>query len=305
MRTLRISAVLAVLCLGLSACATTGRPSDGKQSASVAEPRHKRIVGGVVAGPRPWQVSIFVGDVTPMKGHWCGGSLVAPGWVLTAAHCFNNERLNRRGFKVLVGTQNLKAPQTGRIYDIAHIYKHEGYTPGRHPNDIALLELAPAAQDRAGDPGLPRHAEIVRVARKPPGRGRVAVTGWGNTTQAGAYSPDLLEIDVPIVSNETCNRPQSYAGMVTTGMLCAGEAGKDACQGDSGGPVVQRDLTTGGWVQVGIVSWGEGCAQPDKFGVYTRVAEYADWIDQHIGATAREPGKPARGQAAGRAGKPS
>jgi len=94
---------------------------------------------------------------------------------------------------------------------------------------------------------------------------------------------ELQEVDVPIVSNATCNT--SYGGEITANMICAGYAqgGKDACYGDSGGPLFVPDETGTGWVQVGVVSWGEGCALPNYYGVYARVSRYQSWIESYVG----------------------
>ncbi len=88
-----------------------------------------------------------------------------------------------------------------------------------------------------------------------------------------------MAVSVPLVSAATCNQPQSYDGAIKDGMFCAGrpEGGTDACQGDSGGPIVFDPLSRKP-TQVGVVSWGRGCAQPQKFGVYTSIAFYSQWI---------------------------
>lgn len=105
-----------------------------------------------------------------------------------------------------------------------------------------------------------------------------AVSRWG-TTKSGGESPDRLQaVDVPIVSEEECQR--AYAGEITAGMICAGspEGGKDSCQGDSGGPLVVRGLSERHWQLAGVVSWGHGCAEPGKYGVCARVSRYLGWI---------------------------
>ena len=111
----------------------------------------------------------------------------------------------------------------------------------------------------------------------------LVVSGWGATTEGGDTVSTLREVGVPYVTRDVCNDPLSYADGVTTNMLCAGVAagGQDSCQGDSGGPLV---FGAGGGNPrlAGVVSWGEGCAQPGKYGVYTRVAIYGDWVKQCI-----------------------
>lgn len=98
------------------------------------------------------------------------------------------------------------------------------------------------------------------------------VTGWGLTKEGGSSSAILTVVTVPLISNEDCNK--AYNGIVSDDMLCAGlpKGGRDACNGDSGSP-----LTVDG-VQLGVVSWGKGCARPGFPGVYARVAYFTDWI---------------------------
>ena len=111
------------------------------------------------------------------------------------------------------------------------------------------------------------------------------VTGWGAMSEGGEGSRMLQKVEVPHVDTAVCDAEESYKGKITAGMLCAGYAkgAKDACQGDSGGPLVWHKAGAGNFL-VGVVSWGEGCARESKYGVYTRVTAYADWIDQTMAA---------------------
>jgi hypothetical protein len=111
--------------------------------------------------------------------------------------------------------------------------------------------------------------------------------GWGSISKTGNLYPDeLRQTEVPITSNAVCNAPRSYPDKIDDKMLCAGylQGGKDACVGDSGGPLVVTTST--GWKQVGIVSYGEGCALPNYYGVYTRVSPFQEFIKEHICSTA-------------------
>ncbi|MEM7345319.1 MAG: serine protease, partial [Chloroflexota bacterium] len=107
----------------------------------------------------------------------------------------------------------------------------------------------------------------------------------GRLTFNGISPDKLRQVSIPIVSESICSSPSSYGGLLTEDMLCAGllSGGKDACQGDSGGPLVVSEGTNGRWLQVGIVSWGQGCAQPQKYGVYSRVANLNAWVETHTG----------------------
>jgi hypothetical protein len=108
------------------------------------------------------------------------------------------------------------------------------------------------------------------------------VSGWGATAEGGSSAAILQKVRVPIVSNTTCNA--AYGGGITANMLCAGlvEGGKDSCQGDSGGPLVVPDGS--GWRLAGVVSFGNGCARPNFYGVYTRISSFTTWITSQVGA---------------------
>ena len=141
---------------------------------------------------------------------------------------------------------------------------------GTHENDIALVKLKtkPAGNTKVISRGSP----TIPVGEP------LEVTGWGAITESGQVSKLLLKATVPYVDNTTCNEPASYNGRVPPKMMCAGrrEGGVDSCQGDSGGPLVWK--TSESSVLVGVVSFGEGCARKLKYGVYTRVSAYLDWI---------------------------
>jgi secreted trypsin-like serine protease len=106
--------------------------------------------------------------------------------------------------------------------------------------------------------------------------------GWGALQEGGQTVRNLRVVDVPHVDRADCNRPLAYDGRITGNMVCAGKSGTDSCQGDSGGP-----LTAGAGAGLrpdGVVSWGDGCARPNKVGVYTRVVNYTGWIQACIAA---------------------
>ena len=105
--------------------------------------------------------------------------------------------------------------------------------------------------------------------------GFAIAAGWGLTAEGTEVSNILRQVTVQIVSNQVCNGLAAYSGAITDRMVCAGfpEGGKDSCQGDSGGPLMVPD-GQGGYFQAGVVSWGEGCGRPNKFGVYTRVSSH-------------------------------
>ncbi|XP_077853715.1 trypsin-2-like isoform X2 [Macaca mulatta] len=174
-------------------------------------------------------------------------------------------RLGEHNIKVLEGTE--------QFINAAKIISHPKYNNKTLNNDIMLIKLfSPAViNDRVSTISLPT---------APPAAGTMClISGWGNTLSFGADYPDELQcLDAPVPTQAECEA--SYSGEITSNMFCVGflEGGKDSCQGDSGGPVVcNRQLQ-------GIVSWGYGCAQKNKPGVYTKVYNYLAWIKDIIAA---------------------
>jgi secreted trypsin-like serine protease len=167
--------------------------------------------------------------------------------------------------------------------NVNQIYKHEQYDPKTHENDIALIELVePLPAGLAATLASSQIALITPAAesRLTPGQSKINVSGWGDTRDDGVRSSILRLVEVTLRSNDECNGPLSYSGRVKQMMFCAGEpeGQKDACHGDSGGPATV--LVGAARVLDGLVSWGDGCGHAHKYGVYTRVAPFADWVDK-------------------------
>ncbi|WP_338673363.1 serine protease [Streptomyces sp. SCSIO 30461] len=231
------------------------------------------IIGGKPARSvdSPWVValssrSLFGGT---RAGQFCGGALVAPTKVLTAAHCLSRDVLGApveqiRDLRVITGRENLLGTG-GQEVAVREVRIAPGYDPKTNTYDMAVVTLAKA---------LPA-AHVIRPAKAGDAAytvgGSASVYGWGDTTGAGSYAIELRSAPVRVLADEACAK--AYPGVpigryepVT--MVCAGDAngGHDACQGDSGGPLVANGLL------IGLVSWGSGCGRADSPGVYTRVS---------------------------------
>ncbi|HEY0699152.1 MAG TPA: trypsin-like serine protease [Micromonospora sp.] len=215
------------------------------------------VVGGTPAaqGEFPWMVRLSMG---------CGGAMYTQSLVLTAAHCVGATGPTT-SITATWGAVDLQDPN--RVTRTSnYVYRAPGYDG--NGKDWALIRLS-----------SPINSPLLKIATDTSlHSGTFTVAGWGAMTEGGGQSRYLMKADVPFVDDPTCaSAGGSYSGLIYNEEICAGimsTGGVDTCQGDSGGPMFKRNAA-GEWVQVGITSWGEGCARPGKPGVYTEVRYFA------------------------------
>ncbi|MEV7417315.1 serine protease [Streptomyces sp. NPDC089919] len=250
------------------------------------------VADGVVIGGRPtraadspWVVALASRDRFggTRAGQFCGGVVVAPTTVLTAAHCLARQVLGGpaesvRDFRVIAGRTALRA-EDGQEVRVRAAWTNPEYDPYTNAGDLAVLTLAEPVPARyvlpMAGPGHPGYA---------PGA-EATVYGWGDTSGFGDYAYELRGAPVTVLGDEACEA--AYPGDATgrflsRAMVCAGhrEGGRDACQGDSGGPLVSQGRL------IGLVSWGRGCGRADSPGVYTRIAPLIGAVEARMAAVA-------------------
>lgn len=233
-----------------------------------------RIVGGTEAGVRefPWITSLqYTGG-----NHFCGATLISSKWVLTAAHCLDGQSANN--LQVVIGMHDMNRAENDGCREtrrVSRIIIHPDYSDTTSNNDIALIELTRASlypSISLGDGSIGEAAGDL-----------LTTAGWGRLSENGALASSLQKVVVTGRSQLSC-RLQYGISAITNEMICAGEVegGKDTCQGDSGGPLFIQN-PQGEYFQVGVTSWGAGCANANAFGVYARVSEFAGFVCNNAG----------------------
>lgn len=268
----------------------TGRDISDDYRAAIERFRDKKkmkIVGGKDApmNSHPWQVSLGVSWIeSPDFAHFCGGALINEKWMVTAAHCVRG--LLNEDVLVVVGETVLKGGASRR--EVALIISHPEFNRDTYENDIAVVKLRSNVTFNSSIKSvrlvstIDNERELIKK--------KLRVAGWGAKEFDGNSVAVLQVIDIPYITRKRCNSINSYENRVSGNMLCAGikpeltpdgRLIQDACKGDSGGPLI-GGYATATPIVVGLVSWGDGCAKPNKFGVYTRVSSYSDWVKNAI-----------------------
>lgn len=240
-------------------------------------PQVARIVGGRKAteGEVPWQVALIVTDLQDDSAQYlCGGSIIQNGWILTAAHCVEGYEASAN--KVLSISGKLNINDAAATQEVAtRVIVHPLYCNGTQDYDVALVKAKTTG------------TAIALTTAAPAPKTLAFVSGWGATSENGNSALELQIAAVQIKSAAACNDPAAYDGHISDKMVCAGprdpapgqpQRPADSCQGDSGGPLFAAGNSK---AQFGIVSWGEGCARPGKFGVYSDVSSLQKWINDH------------------------
>ncbi len=246
----------------------------------------------------PWQAQIYYPRAAPqwaakLQGgtplwqlqHYCGGALIANDWVLTAAHCIDEDMV-KAGYRVRLGATDISKNE-GQNYKIDRIVRHSQYDqktlpappPNMYSNDIALIHIVDDAKAGARDPAR-IHPIPLFDGKVTPGA-EVTGPGWGKTEAVEGHAPSavLMKVDLRAMDIDTCkSRPAFGPERISAKVICASNPHRSTCQGDSGGALT---FTNGAPKVVGIVSWGKKrCSGDGQPGVYTRIETYRDWIRQ-------------------------
>ncbi|XP_059482865.1 brachyurin-like [Neocloeon triangulifer] len=245
----------------------------GTSSSSGQSGVSKQIVGGYVAvlGQYPWQALLYIDNAG-----FCGGSIILPEWILTAAHCIGTVH------DVILGSISQNPLSSGYVRLTSRVsFKHELYNSKTLVNDIGLIKL-PSTVTFTGNISPVRLPIMADAARNMTDL-MILVSGFGRTLDTSAYNNVLKFGRLRVVSYQTC---ASYYGTstVTASNICTKQINSATCQGDDGGPLIYRDVDTNYlWTQFGIVSFSASAGCLEGYSVYTKVTSYLSWMSKKIG----------------------
>lgn len=248
-----------------------------------AAPRGEGIIGGTPTNTKwPWMVSLAYAGPDLARGHFCGGTLIDPKFVLTSAHCVADFVKNPKAIQVILGRENLR-DSTGTVVPADGILLYPNFNPETLQNDLALIRLsAPVLQYQ------PLGILTAEEAQQLSPDTRALILGWGVTDPNIMIRPaQLQEAWIPIINEVQCGDRLGIdfdpASMLCAGILSStpnGTDGVDACYGDSGGPMMVQGPT--GWGLLGVTSWGYLCASDRYWGIYLRAAAFNEWISSAL-----------------------
>jgi len=236
------------------------------------------IVNGFEAVPHEFP---FMAALMNRRRQFCGGSLIDDNHILTAAHCVAHlSKSDVQHLRVRLGDHNIKSKAEANHVEkrVKRVIRHIGFSSSTLHNDVAILTLEDDVQYSSTIQPICLAAGTNKFVNN-----RVTVAGWGTLSEGGNQPSNLMKVDVQVWTNEKCRSSygSSAPGGITNHMLCASLPNQDSCSGDSGGPLFSCPLN-GQCTQIGIVSWGIGCAKQEYPGVYTRVTEMKSWISRIV-----------------------
>ncbi|XP_078386922.1 salivary plasminogen activator beta-like [Cetorhinus maximus] len=252
------------------------------------EYKMNKITGGKKAAIEfhPWQAALYITEIRSTNPYFiCGGSLIHPCWVLTAAHCVDT-RVSHAEYHVVLGRPSINEPtKNDQTFIVEKIISHPQFNDDTFDNDIALLKLKSQSGMCAEASKFVQPICLPSKHLTFPENTQCEVSGYGKEAEFSPFfSKFLKEARVNLISQQECGSPKYYGNKLTDNMLCAAHPDwkADSCKGDSGGPLVCEN--NGQMHLHGIISWGEGCAKKNKPGVYTRVRNYIQWIEENMNA---------------------
>ncbi|KAM0354987.1 hypothetical protein ACHAPU_000831 [Fusarium lateritium] len=225
------------------------------------------IVGGTAANLGDFP---FIVAISRNGNPHCGGTLINANTVLTAGHCVSGYSAS----SLSVRAGSLSRTSGGVTSSVSSARANPAFSGSTLDSDVAILKLTTSIATSS----TISYGRLAASGSDPAAGTQLTVAGWGTTSAGSSTSPvQLRKVTIPVVSRATC-RSQYGTSSITNNMFCAGitAGGKDSCQGDSGGPIADASGTV-----VGVVSWGEGCAQPNYSGVYARIGSLRTWIDSN------------------------
>jgi trypsin len=277
---MKIQFALSKLNAVLALTSSVASASDMFQSANLFrgdgadEGGSQNIVGGTVATLDRYSYTVALSA----RYQFCGGSLIAPDTVLTAAHCIDGS-----AFDVIINRHDLRTSEGETIPKKTEM-KHPSYNPDSMDNDFAIVFLDRATTEEVDFVVLNQDNSFPDAAAGAVSR----AMGWGTTSSGGSSSNVLREVDLPVISNQKCDEMYP-AYKIFDSNICTFQPGKDSCQGDSGGPLIMPGASASDDKLIGVVSWGIGCATSQYPGVYARVSDQIDWIKTNVCSQSKYP----------------